>query len=168
MDTTMNCNPDPPRDKVEESDYITAANALPSPDGGNLAFTANRDQAEIIEVTAKDGQSPDQPQTLERHNFQALELDLQLKEMSLKFKTHQSLEPQIYALLGQLSVLQNDLKHQEEKLELAHQTVGYLEAQVRVQQAQIEELRAVSAHNSEPKSNLLVKLFGRFTPNLKR
>ena len=158
----MNCNPDPPQDKVEQSVCVTTADASPSSDGDNMALTANRDDSEIIEVTAKDCPSTDHSETLERHNFQALELDLQLKEMSLKFKTHQSLEPQVFALLGQLSVLQNDLKYQQEKLDLANQTVGFLEAQVRVQQAQIEELRAVLANNSTPKSNLLVKFFGRF------
>jgi hypothetical protein len=162
MDKMMNCNPDPPQDKIEGPVYVTTQGASPSGDGEKTSLAANSYESEIVEATAKDCTSTEDLQSLERDNFQGLELDLQLKEMSLKFKTRQSLEPQVYALLGQLSVLQNDLKHQQDKLDLANQTVGYLEAQVRVQQAQIDELRAISANKPAPQSNLLVKLFGRF------
>jgi len=68
-------------------------------------------------------------------------LDLDYKDLSVSLRTEQSIAIEVCTLRAQLATLAEHLAHANSKLDQTHRKIGFLEAQLLIQDEQIRQLK---------------------------
>ena len=68
-------------------------------------------------------------------------LDLDYKDLSVRLRTEQSIAVEVCTLRAQVATLAEQLAHASGKLDQSHRKIGFLEAQLMIQDEQIRQLR---------------------------
>jgi len=72
---------------------------------------------------------------------QNVSLDLDYKDLSVSLRTEQTVALEVCTLRAQIATLAEHLAHANHKLDEAHRKVGFLEAQLLIQEEQIRQFR---------------------------
>ena len=75
------------------------------------------------------------------HFKQKLRLDLDYKDLSVSLRTEQSIALETCMLKAQVTTLAEQLAHANSKLDQSHRKIGFLEAQLLIQDEQIRQLK---------------------------
>jgi hypothetical protein len=88
---------------------------------------------------------------------QNLRLDVEYKDLSVSLRTEQSIEIQVCALMAQITTLAEHLAHANDKLDQSNRKIGFLEAQVLIQDEQIRQLQLERSDRAKKKRSAKVR-----------
>jgi hypothetical protein len=113
----------------------------------SLALSKSR-PAVIENVNVRDLSSPNddkslvfEGEVLQGRLKQNVSLDLDYKDLSVSLRTEQSIAIEVCTLRAQVGMLAEQLVHAHSRLDQSHRKIGFLEAQLLIQDEQIRQLR---------------------------
>lgn len=102
--------------------------------------SANADESVVLEQEISRG----------RLN-QSVRVDLDYKDLSVRLTTEQSIAIEVCTLRAQVATLAEHLAHANSKLDQSHRKIGFLEAQVLIQDEQIRQLKLEQRESAKKK-----------------
>jgi hypothetical protein len=140
-------NPSKPggnKHKLAKSLALSEAKLLPIGrlDGDDPRLSIEENQ--VIDIT------PEKPADPLKQN---LCLDVEYKDLSVSLRTEQSLSVEVCALMAQLTTLAEHLAHANDKLDQSNRKIGFLEAQVLIQDEQIRQLKLEGTERTKKRSS---------------
>jgi hypothetical protein len=122
----------------------------------SLPLSTDPPAVEVVHVDDVSSANADESVALEQEISrgrlnQSVRVDLDYKDLSVRLTTEQSIAIEVCTLRAQVATLAEHLAHANCKLDQSHRKIGFLEAQVLIQDEQIRQLKLEQRDSAKKK-----------------